>query len=1449
MLQSLPSERALGHRYALCVGIGTYTNLANRNLRYAVDDATKIAERLADPQKGSFAVTLLTQPIQTTKAALEEAVEQLLSASERQAEDLTLLYFSCHGDIERTENTFCLLPSNATLQANEIYEKTTVIGVLDLARWFSKARARNIVLILDVCHSGGAGVAFQNFQLNLEKGLNFFILGAARLDQVTTQSSKLEQGVFTHCLLRAFGQRPTKDGWLTISQIQNFVSSDISWFAKDQPLQPQMASFFVYPDLPLLRNPGYPELYPLPPLWNVPFKRNDFFTGQEEVLSQLAGMLQGEQKSALMQPYAISGLGGIGKTQLALEYAYRHRQDYHAILWVNADTREHLIKTFVEIAKLLDLPQQEEKKEMDIVEAVKEWLADRNGWLLILDNADELALAEEFIPPAFRGHLLLTTRTQIVGSKFRKFEVEAMRPEIGSLLLLRRSKLLAPQMTLEQAPPAVIKQAQELVQDLGGLPLALDQAAAYVDETQCGLEQYLQRYRTRRMLLLQRRGELVDHPGSVATTLSLSLEKAAEKAAQLSLVAVNVMQLCAYLSPDAIPEELFTIRADWPELVLAPVAADDFELDEAIAALRSYSLVSRDRDTHTLTVHRLVQAVIEDSLSAKEQRQWMQRAVQAVAAACPEKVDFANWPAMERLLPHALTCTTWIEQAPDASLAAALLLNQTGNYLDHRARYEEAEPLLKRVLAIYKQHLGATHPMTASSLNNLATLYYQQGKYEKAELLLVRALAIREQLLGTEHPDTAISLNSLAALYQAQGKYEQAEPLLQRVLAINEQRLGAMHPLTAIGLNNLAAIYYTQGKYEQAEPLLKRALAIYEQQLGAEHPDTATGLDNLAELYRAQGKYEQAEPLFQRALAIYEQQLGATHPDTAQSLNNLAELYRAQGKYEQAELLFQRALAIREQQLGAEHPETAQSLNNLSELYYTQGKYEQAEPLLKRALAIYEQQLGATHPNTATGLNNLAALYRAQDMDEQAEPLLEQAQALNEQQPGAYRLFHQRDQRWSQTRTQHLRQMKSSPPSLERIWNVPFLHNVFFTGRTEILETIRHGFTSSEIGPLKSQALCGIAGIGKTQIALEYAHHYRNEYDAILWVKADSLSVLTSDFVSLAYLLNLDEKNEQDESLVIQAVKLWFDRHSKWLLIFDGADDLQLMWEFLPPAGSGHILMTTQTQSVRRLIKRIVVEQMNAEEGMRFLLRRANLLLPEDTLEHVAFEETALAKEIVELMEGHPLALDQAGAYIEETNCSLSDYLHDYQAHQIELLKSRGDLTFEHPELVVTAISLSMDKVRRANFAAFLLLNFLAFLHPDTIPEEIITEGSPYLGSLRSVASDPHKLHEVISQLLKYSLISRNPEKKALQMHRLIQTLSKNKMKEETQRLWSKRAVQAVNQVFASLGSWEQERYWLYMPHVHECEALIKQWGITSWEAVELLGTSGVLSSQKRPLR
>jgi tetratricopeptide (TPR) repeat protein len=993
----LDDDMTFGRRYALCVGIKIYTNMLNRDLRYAVTDATTIAERLGDPQRGNFTTRVLKEPAETTKGALDEAVEQLLSAPDRRPDDLALLYFSCHGDVDSSDNTFYLLPSNATQQANGTFKPTTVITLSDLARWFSRAKTQNIVLFLDVCHSGGAGAALQHFKLNLDAGPNFFILGAARQDQVTSQISSLHHGMFTHCLLRAFEQAPTRDGWLTISQIQNFVSSDISWFAKDQPVQLQAWSVFVDPHLPLLRNPGYPELCPLPPLWNVPLQRSLFFVEQDDVLSQLASILHSEKKTALTQPYALNGLGGIGKTQLALEYAYRHRQDYHAILWGRAETREALVSTFVNIASLLDLPQKDEKDLMVIVEAVKVWLMHRAQWLFILDNADELALVREFIPPAFRGDLLLTTRAQSMGGLAHKLEIKVMQPEIGALLLLRRSGLITLEASLETASPKDVELAKVISKELGGLPLAIDQAGAYIEEAQYDLSAYQHLYRTHRAELLRERGGLGgDHPEPVATTWSLSFQKIKQQ----SLAAADLLQFCAYLAPDAIPEEIITRGAAHLGSSLQLLTDDPFTLNQALTVLSAYSLIRRDMQEKTLNMHRLVQTVLRDSLPIEIQHQWMQRAVSAVEIVYPDP-GFANWTTFERLLPQALTCAIWIEQAPLSTLSAAHLLNKTGLYLNDRGQYREAEPLFERALAIKEQQLDANHPSTATSLNNLAGLYANLGKYVEAEPLLVRALAIKEHRLGANHPSTATSLNNLAGLYQFQGKDVEAEPLCVRARAINEQQLGANHPDTATSLNNLAVLYVNLGRYVEAEPLCVQALAINEHQLGANHPDTATSLNNLADLYRFQGKDVEAEPLYVRTLAIREQQLGANHPDTATSLNNLAGLYQFQGRYVEAEPLCVRALAIREQQLGANHPKIVTSLNNLADLYRFQGKDVEAEPLYVRTLAIREQQLGANHLDIATSLNKLAVLYVNLGRYVEAEPLCVRALAIREQQLGA----------------------------------------------------------------------------------------------------------------------------------------------------------------------------------------------------------------------------------------------------------------------------------------------------------------------------------------------------------------------------------------------------------------------------------------------------------------
>jgi tetratricopeptide (TPR) repeat protein len=639
------------------------------------------------------------------------------------------------------------------------------------------------------------------------------------------------------------------------------------------------------------------------PAWDVPYLRNPFFTGREELLKQLHDNLTENKAAALTQAQArpedsaqaqaIHGLGGIGKTQTAVEYAYRYRDDYHAVLWVNAATRDELSTSFVGLATLLNLPERLEQDQTKIVAAVKQWFTAHDGWLLIVDNADDLAMAGEFLPTGGKGHLLLTTRAHAIGALANGIEVEKLDAQQGMLLLLRRAKVLRLDASLDDAPLADRTAAAAIVQEMDGLPLALDQAGAFIEETGCSVSDYLQRYRQRQDVLLQRRGGPgKDHPDPVATTWSLSFERVE----QLDPLAAELLRCCAFLAPDAIPEQMIIDGASELGTLLQPVAENALLLDEALGTLLRFSLVQRKGDEHTFSIHRLVQAILKGSMDTQAQRQYAQSMVKAVNQAFPDVADYRNWPRCQQYLPHAQICVDLIDTWEFTFSEAGRLHNTIGEYLYYRAQYAEAEPLYQRAIAIGEKTLGPEHPDLAVWLNNLASLYKNQSKYEEAEPLFKRAIAIGEKTLGPEHPDLATWLNNLATLYDDQGKYEEAEPLYQRAIVIGEKTLGPEHPLLATYINNLASLYKNQSKDEEAEPLYQRAITIGEKTLGPEHPDLATWLNNLALLYQAQGKYAEAEPLLKRALAICEQRLGPTHPTTQMARENYASLLRDMNK-------------------------------------------------------------------------------------------------------------------------------------------------------------------------------------------------------------------------------------------------------------------------------------------------------------------------------------------------------------------------------------------------------------------------------------------------------------------------------------------------------------------------------------------------------------------------
>jgi tetratricopeptide (TPR) repeat protein len=578
-----------------------------------------------------------------------------------------------------------------------------------------------------------------------------------------------------------------------------------------------------------------------------------------------------------------------------VEYAYRHRQDYEVVLWAGANTRETLVADYAAIAGLLNLPEKNAQDQSEAVGAVKRWLENNDGWLLILDNADDLVMAREFIPSRETGHVLLTTRAQNTRPIAARQVVEKMEPREGALLLLRRLEEIKKDEQLESAPEGLRKQAEALSMAVDGLPLALDQAAAFIEETPSTLEEYQTLYQSERKELLKRRGRLAeDHP-SVTVTFSLAFKKVADA----NPAAADLLRICALLEAGSIPEEIFSEGAKELGEALGSVAENSLALTDAIGETTRFSLLRRHPEAHTLSLHRLVQAVLRDEMDGDTRRMWAERAVRALNIVFPY-VEHSTWPLCDRLISHAQALASLVDEYGFDFPEAARLMNQAGYYLRARAQYAEAEPLYRRALDIYEKALGPEHPDTAMSLNNLAELYRAQGRHAEAEPLYQPALDITEKTLGPEHPDTAKGLNNLAELYRAQGRYAEAEPLHLRALDIREKALGPEHPDTAISLNNLAGLYYLQGRYAEAEPLHRRALDIREKSLGPEHPETANSLNNLAGLYQEQGRHAEAEPLFKRALDICEKALGPGHPYTVTVLKNYAALLRKMSREDEA---------------------------------------------------------------------------------------------------------------------------------------------------------------------------------------------------------------------------------------------------------------------------------------------------------------------------------------------------------------------------------------------------------------------------------------------------------------------------------------------------------------------------------------------------------------------
>ncbi len=504
-----------------------------------------------------------------------------------------------------------------------------------------------------------------------------------------------------------------------------------------------------------------PERWGTNKWWNVPYQRNLYFTGRELVLQHLQQALVSSTNRDSSKIWAISGLGGIGKTQTAIEFAYRYADAYDAVLWVHAGSREMMDTDVASLAKTLHLPGQEKLNQFQAIEAVKDWLLNHDRWLLIFDNVDTLAMVFRVLPRRYSGAILLTTRSQDADPRIKSLQIEQMSQSESVTFLLRRTATSDDEDRKQNLSAPERSALSTLWEVMGGLPLALDQAAAYIKTARCSFHEYVNLYRQHRKELLVERGtHTPEHPETVATTWNVSFQRIERE----SPAAAELLRLCAFLAPDGIPEKLITWGTVHCTPQLQKLGVSDKSLKDAIRTLHSYSLVQRDPTKQMIVTHRLVQAVLIDAMPLDVRRAWKMRVIRLLNTAFPE-APFQEWGRCGQLLSHVQTCAIDIEHEPiPIQLEATVLFDKAGSYLREQGQYAEAESLLRLTLSLRKQHLSADDLAIATSMSNLAGLYVYQDSYQQATSLVESAFAIRQQRLGAEHPETMESLKHLALL-------------------------------------------------------------------------------------------------------------------------------------------------------------------------------------------------------------------------------------------------------------------------------------------------------------------------------------------------------------------------------------------------------------------------------------------------------------------------------------------------------------------------------------------------------------------------------------------------------------------------------------------------------------------------------------------------------------
>lgn len=717
----------------------------------------------------------------------------------------------------------------------------------------------------------------------------------------------------------------------------------------------------------------------------IPYPRNEDVVPRLDLINRLDTLLPQTSKHCSA---ALWGLGGSGKTQIALVYAYRRCDDEScSVYWVHADSEATFEYDYRAIAKQLDIDRT--LKGEDLLATVRTRIEAQPKWVLILDNADDLTLfgigptAEQktnlykYIPS---GTVLWTSRDErvvgtLVGPR-RGINVARMTSnEAENLLAMTRDE----EISEGDAETALLKELQ-------WLPLAISQAGAYMRRTSTTVKEYLhlleqdkQRWNVLKTTEFDRHRR-PDVPNSVLETWSISINRIQQE----SEMAYKILHVIAYLDNQNIPHEVMeaVIKHDDGDSdddeddvhggASLDVKDEDYEtlaqqriereLIQAITRLKEYSFIRMRRmndGNRSYEMHKLVQEATRYGLTVRKptetgeentpgvcfsreqtDKYFSSMAIRIVATLFPIP-EPETWLLCEKYVAHAVQVAEWAEICKE-QIKVSELLSWVSRFLHDQGRWREKERIDEWALRLRREVLEEKHPDTIESMVCLAVTYHEQGRYTEAMGIHTNVLEIRREVLGDENPATIRSMREVALMHKMLGRYNEAELMNLQVLDLRRAVLGERHPDTIASRADLAATYHRQGRYDKAEAIFLQVLDLQRVVLGERHPHTIRSMADLATTYHQQGRYHKAEPIYLQVLELRQIVLGERHPDTIRSTADLAGTYRAQGRYAVAEEISAKVLDLRRELLGDNHPDTLQSMCDLAITWNSRGHRHKA---------------------------------------------------------------------------------------------------------------------------------------------------------------------------------------------------------------------------------------------------------------------------------------------------------------------------------------------------------------------------------------------------------------------------------------------------------------------------------------------------------------------------